>query len=83
MQRNTKSLLHEINAFAKRQDKHHIVESKADNVIATVINFVQLIDEVYSAEDADDLKKRLFNSIKTNDPRKFTRGIRRIQNESK
>ena len=44
---------------------------------------VKAIDENYTQNDAADLKKRLFNAIKTSDPRKFTRGIRRIQNEGK
>ena len=83
MQRQTRSLLEELNHFADRKDRSYLLESRANNVIASAIHLVEMIDETYSAEDANDLKKRLFNAIKTSDPRKFTRGIRRIQNEGK
>jgi hypothetical protein len=83
MQRQTRSLLEELNKFADRKDRSYILESRANNVIASAIHLVQMIDETYSADDALDLKKRLFNAIKTQDPRKFTRGIRRVQNEGK
>jgi hypothetical protein len=83
MQRQTRSLLEELNNFADRKDRSYLLESRANNVIASAIHLVEMIDETYSAEDANDLKKRLFNAIKTSDPRKFTRGIRRIQNEGK
>ena len=83
MQRQTRSLLEELNNYADRKDRSYLLESRANNVIASAIHLVQMIDETYSADDALDLKKRLFNAIKTQDPRKFTRGIRRVQNEGK
>jgi len=83
MQRQTRSLLEELNNYADRKDRSYLLESRANNVIASAIHLVEMIDKTYSAEDASDLKKRLFNAIKTSDPRKFTRGIRRIQNEGK
>jgi len=66
-----------------KKDKNMIVESRADHVITSVINLVHLIKETYSEEDAQDLTKRLFNSIKTEDPRKFNRGMNRVKNENK
>ena len=78
MQRQTRSLLEELNNYADRKDRSYLLESRANNVIASAIHLVEMIDKTYSAEDASDLKKRLFNAIKTSDPRKFTRGIRRI-----
>tara|TARA_B100000925_G_scaffold288205_1_gene268776 strand:- start:748 stop:999 length:252 start_codon:yes stop_codon:yes gene_type:complete len=83
MQRTTRSLLEELNNFADRKDRSYLLESRANNVIASAIHLVEMIDNHYTADDAADLKKRLFNAIKTSDPRKFTRGIRRIQNEGK
>lgn len=38
--------------------------------------------ETYDDETSNDLIKRLINSIRTQDPNKFTRGIRKA-NESK
>ena len=84
MKKHTKSLLEEINSMVHVRDKHLIIESKADHIIASAINLVQLINESYEGEEAADLTKRLYNSIKTHDPRKFKRGIHRLKfNESK
>ncbi|RZD42721.1 MAG: hypothetical protein CXT73_02450 [Methanobacteriota archaeon] len=83
MEKQTKSILEEINSIVPRKDKNMIVESRADHVITSVINLVHLIKETYSEEDAQDLTKRLFNSIKTEDPRKFNRGMNRVKDENK
>ena len=65
MEKQTKSILEEINSIIPKKDKNMIVESRADHVITSVINLVHLIKETYTEEDAQDLTKRLFNSIKT------------------
>ena len=84
MKKRTKSLLEEINSMVHVRDKHLIIESKADHIIASAINLVQLINESYIEGEAADLTKRLYNSIKTQDPRKFKRGIYRLKiNENK
>jgi hypothetical protein len=75
MKRQTRSILEEINAMSPKQDKKQIVESSAQQVIVTAINLMKLID----AEVAADLNKRLINSIKTKDPRKFKRGVSKIE----
>ena len=41
-----------------------------------------MIKENYDAEAAAELERRLLNSIRAQDPTKFTRGIRRLKNES-
>ena len=42
MKKRTKSLLEEINNMVHDRDKHLIIESKADHIIASAINLVQL-----------------------------------------
>ena len=83
MEKQTKSILEEINSIIPKKDKNMIVESRADHVITSVINLVHLIKETYSEEDAQDLTKRLFNSIKTEYPRKFNRCMNRVKDENK
>jgi hypothetical protein len=58
-----------------------LVESRAEHIIASVINLIHLIQESYSQEHAADLNKRLINAIRTEDIRKFTRGMRRIKEQ--
>ena len=81
MKRKTRSLLEEINAMSPKRDKKHIVESNAQQVIVTAINLINLINESFDVETDADLNKRLINSIRTKDPRKFKRGIGKVNED--
>lgn len=70
-----KSLFEELNSIAVSRDKERMVEQKGENLIASAINLMEYIDTNFDKDVADDLKKRLVNSIKSQDPRKFKRGI--------
>jgi len=57
------------------------VESRASHVIQGAINLINYIKENYEPEQALELERRLLNSIKHQDPSKFTRRIRRFGRE--
>jgi|TARA_B100000809_G_scaffold99363_1_gene97966 hypothetical protein len=78
---DTRSLFEEISLIATKRDNSLLVESRAEHIIASVINLIHLIQESYSQEHAADLNKRLINAIRTEDVRKFTRGMRRIKEQ--
>jgi hypothetical protein len=42
-----------------------------------------MIKQNYDAETADELERRLLNSIRGQDPAKFTRGIRKVAESRK
>ena len=81
MKKRTRSILEEISRIDLHKDKEHFIESKATNIIAGTENLINLITESYDEETAQDLIKRLINAIRTQDPVKFQRGIRKV-NES-
>ena len=83
MQKRTRSILDELDNMLAHRDKDNLVESRAGHVIQGAINLINFIKENYSADQADELERRLLNSIKGQDANKFVRGIRRIRNESK
>ena len=83
MKRKTRSILEEINAMAPKRDKKHIVESNGQQVIQTAINLINLINESFDVETASDLNKRLINAIRTKDPKKFARGIGKVNEDSR
>jgi len=83
MKKTTRSLLEEINSIIPSKDVHSVVESRAQQVIASVSNLINLIESSYSEEDSVELVKRLFNSMKTGDERKFVRGIRILKDAKK
>jgi hypothetical protein len=81
MDNKTRSLLEEINLLNAVHDIDHIVSNKADRVVASFAHLLELIDRTYSPVDSQDLTKRLYNAIKTQDPKKFQRGIKKINEE--
>lgn len=83
MQRKTRSILEELDSLKIQKDKSAIIESRAQHVIQGAINLINFIKENYSTEQADELERRLLNSIRNQDTTKFSRGVKRIQNESK
>lgn len=79
MKKRTRSLLEEINSLAPKKSKDAILESRGSNAISSVINVLDLIENHYDTEVAQDLTKRLMLSIKNRDPERFNRGVRKIR----
>ena len=81
MQKRTKSILEELDAIYTQKysdnDRRYIVESRATNVIASAIRLIEQIESTYSAEQAENLVRKLLNAIRDKDPNKFTRTVRR------
>ncbi len=81
MQKRTRSILTELDELLTHKDKDNLLESRANNIINGAINLIKYIRENYDVETATKLENRLLNAIKGQDPAKFSRGIRKIQNE--
>jgi hypothetical protein len=79
LQPNTRSILTELDTILLNRDKHNVIESKSVHVMNSAINLINLIKENFDQEVADDLEKRLINAIRSQDPNKFIRGIRKAQ----
>jgi hypothetical protein len=82
LQKRTKSLLAELDSISSQRDKENFVESRAANVIQSAINLLSFIKENYDIDTAGELERRLLNSIRSGDSSKFTRGIRKLKDES-
>jgi hypothetical protein len=74
-----KNFLDELDKCVPAKSKHTVIESRAAHIIASAVNLAQLIRESYSEEDANDLVKRLYRSIMTEDERKFMRKIKELR----
>ena len=82
MLKKTRSILEELDSHFLEKDKENVLESRADHVIQGAINLINSIRESYDPELAAELERRLLNSIRAQDPKKFIRGIRRLRSES-
>lgn len=83
MQKRARSILDELDSMLVHKDRENLVESRASNVIAGAINLIKYIRENYDPVQSDELERRLINSIRTQEPEKFTRGVRRMRSENK
>lgn len=82
MRKSTRSILQELNDLGVSRNTDLVIESRGSNLIQSAINLINLIRENYDVETAAELERRFINSIKSSDPTKFKRGVKRIQ-ESK
>jgi F0F1-type ATP synthase membrane subunit b/b' len=78
MKLKTRSILQELNEVAEIRNKDELFESRATNIINSAINLLETLKKHYTAEQADELERRLLNAIRGQDPAKFTRGILKI-----
>lgn len=78
MQRRTKSLLDELdNLYGDKQDTKLVLESRANNVIASAINLLEQIDQNFPPDQADNLCRKFLNAIRTRDVDRFSRTVRK------
>jgi len=82
MQKKTRSILEELDNLYVEHDNKHIIEQRANNIIASAIRLLEQIDASYTVEQADNLTRKLFNAIRLRDPGKFTRTVRRTDADS-
>ena len=82
MRKQSRSILDELSHMAISKDSGHIIESRANHIINSAINLINQLRETYDTPEAEELERRLLNSIRTQEPAKFVRGLRKI-NESK
>jgi len=86
MQKRTRSILEELDAiYTEKQadrDRRYIIESRAQNVIASAVRLVEQIEATYPADQAENLVRKLLNAIRTKDAGKFTRSVRRTDADS-
>ncbi len=71
MQKKTRSLLEELDSMYVERDRRLIIESRADNIIASAIRLVEQIEHEFGAEQAENLTRKLLNAIRTKDAGKF------------
>lgn len=79
MKRATRSLLEELNSISEKKNSEAIIEARATHVIDSAINLLALIKENFPPDQAYELERRLINSIKGGDSKKFTRSIRKLR----
>lgn len=77
MQKKTRSLLEELDSMYVERDRRLIIENRAQNVIESAIRLLEQIEQEYTADQAENLTRKLLNAIRLKDTGKFARSVRR------
>ena len=62
-----------------QKSKEDLIEARAQHIIVSAINLLESIDDSFSVEEAEMLKKRFVSSIRGSDPNRFSRMVKRIK----
>ena len=79
MQKQTRSILEELNNVSFAKDKENVVESRASHILDSAIRLLTYIKENFDTETAYKLEKRFHSAIKNMDASKFSKGVARIK----
>ena len=77
MQKHTRSILDELDSMYIERERHLVIESRANNVIASAINLLEQIEAAFPPEQAENLTRKLLNAIRTKDVGRFARIVRK------
>ncbi len=83
MDNKMRSIVDELSAYIPPKNKEAFLEGRAQQVIASARNLIELVESNYSPEVAEDLTKRLLSAIKNNDSEKFCRKVRQVRESRK
>lgn len=81
MHKKTRSLLEELESLYIERDRKILIENRATNVIESAIRLIEQIESEYTAEQAENLTRKLLNAIRTKDASKFSRSVKRTLSE--
>lgn len=82
MKKHNRSILTELAESLGAENKDIVLENRAGHIIQSAINLLEQVSKNYSPEQAEELEKKFYSSIKNRDGRRFERSIKKIH-ESK
>jgi len=83
MKKRTRSILEELSSMGTSRSNELLIENRGQNIIESAVNLLSLVKQQFNEEEALELERRFLNAIRTGDPRKFKRGVNKIQEARK
>ena len=81
--KDTRSILDELTRALPPRDHGSVLESRCSHLMANLFNVLESIESHYGEEIADEVERRLLNSIKNRDAAKFLRSVKKLGTEHK
>jgi hypothetical protein len=79
MKKRTRSILEELSSMGTTRNNELLIENRGQNIIESAVNLLSLVRQQFNEEESLELERRFLNAIRTGDPRKFKRGVNKIQ----
>ncbi len=79
MKKSTRSILQELSSISVKRNTTLLIENRGENIIQSAINLLELIQENYSSEIANDLERRFILSIRHKKLDRFKRGMSHLK----
>jgi len=79
VEKKTTSILNELRSYVPDTRKEDAIESRGQHIISSALYLFETIDTLYDPETASQLKNRFLSSIKTAEPDKFTKSVKRVK----
>lgn len=76
---NPKTIFEELDALARTKNSDGLIETRGMNIVEGAINLIALMRSQLTESEALDMERRLLNSIRSGDSKKFKRGMARIK----
>lgn len=78
MRKRTRSILEELSSLHQADHTEQFIQTTGVNLIESTINLLNRVYETYDDETAKELERRLINSIRAGNSKKFKVGVDKI-----
>lgn len=79
LHQSSRSILDELQRAVPNKTKEHVLESRGHHIISSAVNFLEVLTENYTDEEAEQITRRFLSAIRGGDPKRFIRQIRKIR----
>lgn len=79
LHQSSRSILEELQRAVPNKTKEHVLESRGHHIISSAVNFLEVLTENYTDEEAEQITRRFLSAIRGGDPKRFIRQIRKIR----
>lgn len=79
LHQSSRSILEELQRAVPNKTKEHVIESRGHHIISSAVNFLEILTENYTDEEAEQITRRFISAIRGGDPARFIRSVRKVR----
>lgn len=79
LRQSSRSILEELQYAVPTKTKENVIESRGHHIISSAVHFLDILNENYTEEEAEQITRRFLSAIRGGDPQRFIRSIRKIR----